>query len=406
MPAASPQNISIAGAGIPGLALALALKRGLGPAINVTVCDPAINLPRPAGRASAIAAGPRRMFEALGIWGAVAAEAQPIRSMVITDSRQHDAVRPAYLQFGGDIAPGEPFAHMVEDHLLAAGLMQAAQEAGTHFIASAIDNAAPEPGRINAQLADGTTRPGHLLVASDGGKSRLRTRMRLAVTGWPYRQSGVVATLAHVNPHEGRAEEHFLPDGPFAVLPLSGNRISIVWTRSTDNSLRMLALPDTEFVGEVQACMGFHLGEMQLLDRPRAFPLSLQIARKLVAPRFALMGDAAHVIHPIAGQGLNLGLRDVAALAEVICAQAQLGLDIGADDMLEAYQRQRRFDTLTMAAATDVLNRLFGNDFTPLRMARDLGLGLVDRMPGLKHFFIREAGGISSGGRLMQGIWP
>ena len=406
MPATPGQKIIIAGAGIPGLTLALALKRSLGNALEVTICDPAINASRTAGRASAVAAGPKRMFEALGIWAGLDAGAQPIHSMVITDSRLRDGLRPAYLQFGGDITPGEPFAHMAEDHLLAAALAQASREAGTLFVASSIDNATLEPGRIIARLGDGTARPCHLMVASDGGKSRLRMRMRLAVTGWPYRQSGVVATFAHENPHEGRAEEHFLPDGPFAVLPLSGNRISIVWTQSTENAVRTLALPEAEFVKEVQACIGFHLGDMTLLDRPRAFPLSLQIARKLVAPRFALMGDAAHVIHPIAGQGLNLGLRDVAALAEVICAQVQLGLDIGAEDRLEDYQRQRRFDTLTMAATTDMLNRLFGNDFIPLRMARDLGLGLVDRMPGLKRYFIHEAGGVGGNSRLLQGLWP
>lgn len=401
------QAITIAGAGLSGLTLAVALKQALGGVLEVVVCDPAIKSARVSGRASALAAGPRKMFEALGIWSNAEAMAQPIHSMIITDSRREDSVRPSYLQFGGEAETGAPLAHMVEDDDVFGLLTAMALQLDVHFIASAISDTAVSDGSVSVTLQDGRTRPSQLLVAADGGSSRLRSKMRIATTGWDYRQSGIVATLAHENPHEGQAEEHFLPQGPFAVLPLRGNRISIVWTQLSKDAAAAIALPETEFVAQVAGLAGPRLGEFTLAGRPRAFPLALRLARSLTAPRFALLGDAAHVIHPIAGQGLNLGLRDAAVLAEAIAGQVQLGLDIGAPDMLEGYQRARRFDSFTMAATTDGLNRLFASDFLPLRMARDFGLGIVNRLPGVKKMLIGEAGG-SAGqtSRLLQGIWP
>ena len=401
------QNLIIAGAGIPGLTLAVALKCSLGAALDVIVCDPAIGQPRVSGRATAIAAGPRHMFEALGIWREVSGRAQAIMSMIVTDSRRDAPVRPALLRFEGDAAPGGPFAHMVEDDDLGAALLARARGLGIALQPASIDSVRDHASSIELGLSDGSAQSALLLVAADGAGSKLRARKKIGTSGWAYAQAGIVATLHHERSHEGRAEEHFLGDGPFAVLPLTGNRISIVWTLRAREAPAMAALDEAGFVAQVESRIGLRLGALRLAGRPRIFPLALHIARSFIGARFALVGDAAHNIHPIAGQGLNLGLRDVAALAELICAQVRLGLDFGGADMLATYQRHRRFDTLAMAATTDMLNRIFANDATGPRLIRDLGLGLVNRMPGLKRFFIQEAAGVSPGmGELMQGRLP
>ncbi len=234
-----------------------------------------------------------------------------------------------------------------------------------------------------------------LLVAADGARSVIREQAGIAVHGWDYDQAGIVTTIAHERDHNGRAEEHFLPAGPFAILPLTGNRSSIVWTESKAEAARLVALPDAEFLAELEQRFGLHLGDLAIAGPRRAFPLGLHVARSFIAERIALVGDAAHVIHPIAGQGLNMGLRDAAALAEAVIDSARLGIDVGAVSTLERYQRWRRFDTMAMGVATDGLNRLFSNNSDVLRLVRDMGLGLVDRMPNLKEFFIREAAGLT-----------
>jgi 2-octaprenyl-6-methoxyphenol hydroxylase len=233
------------------------------------------------------------------------------------------------------------------------------------------------------------------LVAADGARSRVREQAGIKTIGWNYGQAAIVTTVAHERDHHGRAEEHFLPAGPFAILPLKGRRSSIVWTEETREAERIVALPEAEFHAELERRFGLHLGELRVVERPRTFPLGLYVARSFIAERIGLIGDAAHVIHPIAGQGLNLGLRDVAALAEAIADAARLGLDVGGADVLDRYQRWRRFDTIAMGIATDGLNRLFSNESDALRFVRDIGLGLVERAPALKNFFIREAAGLT-----------
>src|SRR4029077_8910765 len=369
-------DVVIAGGGFAGLALALALRQGLGESFRVVVADPAIAADaRPDLRASAIAAAARRMFETLDVWDAVADEAQPILDMVVTDSRLEHAVRPVFLTFAGEVEPGQPFAHMIENAPLTAALAAKARAQGIALRATSVTRFEHEGGRIAVSFGDDAAVSASLLVAADGAKSRVREQAGIAIHGWNYEQSAIVTTVAHERPHNGRAEEHFLPAGPFAILPLKGNRSSLVWTETDAEAARIVALPDDEFHGELERRFGLRLGEIAPSGARRAYPLGLFIARAFVAERIALVGDAAHVIHPIAGQGLNMGLRDVAALAEAIVDAARLGLDIGGADVLERYQRWRRFDTAVMGVATDGLNRLFSNESDVLRLMRDVGLG-------------------------------
>src|SRR5580700_7076484 len=339
------RGIVIGGGGFAGLALALALRQGLGPDLPIIVADPALGTrPSRDPRATAIVAACRRLFEAIGVWDQVAAQAQPILDMVVTDSKLQDATRPVFLTFAGDVEPGEPFAHMIENRHLIDALAKRAEAEGIELRAAAVTTFDSRADGIDVTLADGTIIEASLLVAADGARSKLRERAGIATHGWDYDQSGIVVTVGHERDHHGRAEEHFLPAGPFAILPLTGKRSSLVWTEQRAEAARITALGEDEFHGELERRFGLHLGEIRALDRPRAFPLGYFVARSFIGQRLALIGDAAHVIHPIAGQGLNLGLKDVAALAEVIVDAARLGIDPGQADVLERYQRWRRFD--------------------------------------------------------------
>ena len=390
------RSIVIGGGAFAGLALALALRQGLGADVAVIVADPALAArPSRDPRATAIVAACRRLFETLGVWGEVADNAQPILDMVITDSRLEDATRPVFLTFAGNVEPGEPFAHMVENRYLIDALAKHAEANGVELKATAVASYESHGDAVDVRLADGGAIEASLLIAADGARSKLRERAGIATNGWDYDQSGIVVTVGHEREHHGRAEEHFLPAGPFAILPLTGKRSSLVWTEQRKEAARIVGLSDEEFHGELERRFGLHLGEVKALDRPRAFPLSYFVARSFIGERLALVGDAAHVIHPIAGQGLNMGLKDVAALAEVVVDAARLGIDFGQSDVLERYQRWRRFDTMAMGLATNSLNFLFSNKSTLLRTVRDIGLGLVDRTPPLKEMFIRQAAGLS-----------
>ena len=389
-------DVLIGGGGFAGLALAIALRQGLGPSFVVTVADPAFAPDaRRDLRASAIAAAARRLFETIGVWKSVASDAQPITDMVVTDSRLTDVMRPKFLTFDGEIEPGEPFAHMIENAPMVEALAAKARAEGVTLAPIAIKDFDAGGDRVSARLADGRTIASRLLVAADGARSALREHAGIRTHGWDYDQAAIVTTVAHERDHEGRAEEHFLPAGPFAILPLKGKRSSIVWTETHDEAKRIVALPDADFHAELERRFGLHLGDIEVVGPRRAYPLGLFVARAFTAERLALIGDAAHVIHPIAGQGLNMGLRDVAALAESVVDAARLGLDIGGPGVLDRYQRWRRFDTMAMGVATDGLNRLFSNRSDVLRLFRDVGLGIVDRLPRLKQMFIREAAGLS-----------
>jgi len=392
----------IAGGGITGLSLALTLKRVLSGALSVCLLEPPAG--REEDRAFAFSAGSRRFLQALGVWDAIEPDAQPIHDMVITDSRLDDPVRPVFLTFGGEAAHGEPFAHMIPEQAVIQALQNAIWHSGVEGVRGEALRSTPEAGGRIITLADGSVIKTSLLLACDGAKSRLREDAGIGWINWAYKQSGIVATIGIEREHNGRAEEHFLPSGPFAVLPLTGNRFTMVWTEQTDRVRRLLARDEGEIIEEIEKRVGLRLGNLKLLSKPRAYPLGFGIARRFGAERLALVGDAAHLIHPIAGQGLNLGLRDVAALAEIIADHAALGLDIGDASIIEAYERSRRADTVSMSMVTDGMNRLFSNDVMPLRLLRDFGLGVVDRMPRVKTRLIREAAAINAHmPRLMRG---
>lgn len=398
-------DVLIAGAGYVGLATAVAIVSAR-PSLKVAVVDAApADVWRKDGRASAIAAAACRMLDQLGCWQEIEPEAQPITEMIVTDSRTADPVRPVFLTFGGEVNPGEPFAHMVANAVMNGALRKKAAALGVDIIEGvAVEGFEVGPANVSVRLADGVRLDAKLLVAADGVRSRLRDMAGIKTVHWDYGQSGIVCTVAHERPHHGRAEEHFLPAGPFATLPLKGNRSSIVWTERTEDADRLVREDDLVFETELEQRFGLKLGEIRVEGPRKAWPLGLTLARAFVASRFALAGDAAHGIHPIAGQGLNLGFRDAAALAETIVEADRLGRDIGALDVLQQYERWRRFDTVQMGITTDVLNRLFSNDFGPLRALRDIGLGMVDRLPRMKSFFIGQASGIQRDApRLLKG---
>lgn len=398
-------RIVIGGGAFVGLTLALALRQGLGEAAEIVVADPALGVrPSRDPRASAIIAGCRRLFEAVGAWQEIEKDTQPILDMAVTDSALEDATRPTFLTFGGDVEPGLPFAYMVENRHLIDALYERAAAEGVVLRADTVASHAPRSDGVTVTFGDGASVEAHLVVAADGAKSPLRERAGIATHGWEFDQSGIVVTVEHERDHNGRAEEHFLPAGPFAILPLKDRRSSLVWTETRKDAERIVALSDAEFQVELERRFGLQLGDVKPVGARRAFPLGYFVARSFVAERLALVGDAAHVIHPIAGQGLNLGLKDVAALAEVIVDAARLGIDPGQSDVLERYQRWRRFDTMAMGVTTNGLNLLFSNSSPLLRGVRDFGLGVVDRIAPLKAMFIKQAAGL--GGdvpRLLKG---
>lgn len=394
-------DVLVAGAGYVGLATAVSLKHAR-PNLHVAIVDAApAEIWRKDGRASAIAAAACRMLGQLGCWDEIAPEAQPINDMVITDSKASDPVRPVFLTFDGEVGDGEPFAHMIENKIINGALRRRAAELGIGIIEGvAVQSFEAGTTSTKIHLADGVSIDARLLVAADGVKSRLREMAGIKTVRWEYGQSGIVCTVIHERPHEGRAEEHFLPAGPFATLPLKPtkdglNRSSIVWNERTEDADKLVNGDPFVFEVELEQRFGLKLGEIRVEGKPRAWPLGLTLARAFVAPRLALAGDAAHGIHPIAGQGLNLGFKDAAALAEIIVEADRMGEDIGALDVLERYEQWRRFDTVRMGITSDVLNRLFSNDIGPIRAIRDFGLGLVDRVPSLKDYFIRQASGLT-----------
>jgi 2-octaprenyl-6-methoxyphenol hydroxylase len=418
-------EVAIVGGGMVGLTLGVALA---GAGLETVVIDALPAAERTAarydGRSSAIALGSKRALEGIGLWPRLADMAQPILDIRVSDGRMGGDARSRtgasgggashlFLHYdhreaaGGPNAHGNaasgaaPFGYIVENRAIRRALVAAAASLPNlhHLAPATLAGERVAGGRVELTLDDGRRIRSRLLVGADGRNSAIREGRGIGTTRWDYAQTGIVCTVTHELPHDGVAHEHFLPAGPFAVLPMiddeHGHRSSIVWTERKALAPAMLALPDEAFSAEMMRRFGDSLGEMRLLGGGRwSHPLGVLHADRYTDKRLALIGDAAHGIHPIAGQGLNLGLRDVAALAETIVDARRLGLDIGVGDALERYARWRRVDNLLLIAATDSLNRLFANDAAPVRLARDLGLAAVDRMPAVKRFFMRQAMGL------------
>jgi len=357
------------------------------------------------GRVSALSYAAVRMLKKLDIWPFLEAEAQPIFDILVTDAALNRTPSPFSLHFDHREI-GEPMGAIAENRHIRRALFAAIEHASSiRLIAPAgVDAVQVSNAYVEAQLSNGQRLRASLAVAADGRESPLREQMGIRTISWTYPQTGIVATVRHEQPHNGVAYEHFLPSGPFAILPMTSNRSSLVWTEMEDLAPTLLRLPADKFSAEVERRFGNHLGDIEVIGARWSYPLRFHLARGYIAPRLALAGDSAHGIHPIAGQGLNLGLKDAAALAECVLESVRLGLDPGDANGLRRYERWRRFDSFALAAATDGLNRLFSNDIAPLRAVRDLGLGIVDAIGPLRRFFMRNAGGdLGTLPRLMRG---
>ena len=390
-------DVVIVGGGLNGPALALALAQSGFSVIVIdslpvdTRTDPAFD-----GRSYALALTSRRLLQAIGIWGAVSADAQPMLKIKVTDGRAGEGPGPWMLHFDHAEIEEGPMGHMVEDRHLRRALLNGLQAGGiTHLAGTTVVSQVVDGGGVSVGLADGRRLRSRIVVGADGRSSGTAQRAGIRRMGWGYDQTAIVCAVAHDLPHHGIAHQFFMPYGPLAILPLTGNRSSVVWSERTARVAQIMALDDAGFLEALRPAFGSFLGQIALVGARFTYPLGLTLAQSLIAPRVALIGDAAHGVHPIAGQGLNAGLRDVAALAEVLSDARKRGEDIGSEAVLIRFQQWRRFDTTTLAIATDTFNRLFSNDNPLLRAARDLGMGLVNAIPALRRGAIREAAGLS-----------
>ncbi len=402
-------DVAIVGGGMVGMTLAAALgSAGLSVAIVDAEVPAAMTAAAFDGRSSAIAFGSQQVLAGIGAWAAMAAEAQPILDIRVSDGTATGGVSRLFLHYDHrDLGAGSgvgkdapPLGFIVENRVIRRALLRRLAELPnvTHAAPARVVGVERRADAAVLHLDDGRSVSSRLVVAADGRNSPVRAAAGIRTTEWAYAQTGIVCTVAHEKPHGGVAHEHFLPAGPFAMLPMVDDvgvhRSSIVWTERRDLAPAMMALDDAAFAAEIERRFGPSLGRLRPIGGRFAYPLTLVHAERYVDHRLALLGDAAHAIHPIAGQGLNLGLRDVAALAETIVDAQRLGLDIGDGLALERYQRWRRFDNLVLMAVTDGMNRLFSNDIAPVRLARDLGMAAVNRLPPLKRLFMRHAMGM------------
>lgn len=401
-------DIVIVGGGLNGPALALALAQT---GFRIIVIDALPEAARLAGdfdgRAYALALSSQQLLKAIGVWPRVAGHAQPMLEIKVTDGHAGHGPSPFFMHFDHAEIEEGPMGFMVEDRHLRRAFLDAmgetdgiiSQISGTSVVAQEVTGSG-----VRVTLADGRCVTGRLLIGSDGRKSGTAVRAGIKRQGWDYGQTALVCAIGHELPHDGVAHQFFMPPGPLAILPLTGNRSSIVWSERSAMAEAINGLSDEAYLQVLRPRFGDFLGEIELVGARFTYPLNLTVAENFVEDRLALVGDAAHGMHPIAGQGLNAGLRDVAALAETLTLAARRGEDIGSPLVLERYQQWRRFDTATLAMATDVFNRLFSNDNPILRLGRNLGMGMVGARPGLRRGFIREAAGLTGDlPRLMRG---
>lgn len=391
-------DLIIIGGGLNGPALALAAAQA---GLRSTVIDA---LPAQAraeadfdGRSYALALSSQRMLAALGLWDELAGNAQPMREIKVSDGRVGDAQVFLGLHFDSAEIEDGPMGYMVEDRYLRRALLAAMETSDkiTHLPGETVIGQEVSASGVSVTLASGDKLQGRLLVGADGRQSGTCARAGIKRTGWGYGQTALVCAIAHEKPHGGVAHQLFMPPGPLAILPLTGNRSSIVWSETDAQARAINALPDDQYLDVLRPRFGNFLGEISLAGGRYTYPLNLTLANAFIAERMALVGDAAHGMHPIAGQGLNAGLRDVAVLAHVISHAVRRGEDFSSPQVLARYQSWRRWDTASLAAATDVFNRLFSNDNPVLRMGRDLGMALINAAPGLRRGFMREAAGLT-----------
>ncbi len=386
-------DVIIIGGGMVGLSLAIALAQSQ---VRVAVIEKddlkSQLMPAFDGRVSAISLGSERVLQAIGVWNLMREQAEPI-----LDIRVADGDSRAHVHYNYRDAGNSPMGNMVENRHIRAALLKRA-EAVTDYLTllapAKVDQIVRDSHSVEVSLEGGDVWRAPLLVAADGKRSKIRADAGITVIETSYKQAALVCTIEHELPHEGLALERFLPAGPFAALPMQNNRSALVWTEPEDSAPAMLALPDEEFHAQIRERLGDYLGNFKTTGKRFSYPLHLILATRYIDTRLALIGDAAHAIHPIAGQGVNVGFRDVAVLTELIADALRLGLDIGSQNLLEHYQRWRRFDSMSMGAITDIINRLFSNDISVVRIARRTGLALVNSAPPLKRFFMWHAMGL------------
>jgi 2-octaprenyl-6-methoxyphenol hydroxylase len=396
-------DVIIAGAGMAGATLALALHHG---GLKPILVDPqpfsAQLEPNFDGRSAAIAYSSFRAWDVLGVGDRIRPDVQRIEQILVTDGRKPGASTraptPFFLHFDAaeiaDRVQSEPLGYLVENRRTRMALAQAVEAAGLTVLAPArVEGVETVDAGVRVSLSDGRVLRAPVVVGAEGRGSVIRRAAGIGVVGWDYRQSGVVATVRMERPHQGVAHEYFLPGGPFAILPLTENRASLVWTETPTAAVALKAARPEVFLSLLRRRFGDFLGEITLTGPVFTYPLSLQLAERLTAPRMALLGDAAHGVHPIAGQGLNLGLRDAAVLAQTLVEAARLGEDIGAENVLKRYAAWRRFDNTVMASGMDAFVHLFSNDHPAIRLARGVGMAAVNRVGPARRFFMREAGG-------------
>lgn len=391
-------DIAIVGGGLNGTAMALALVRS---GLSVTLID-AASLPTRAapdfdGRSYALALTSKRMLAALGLWDGLAENAQPMNQIKVTDGRINDGHAFLGLHFDAAELEEGPMGYMVEDRHLRHALLDAveAEPDITHMSAARVVAQEVTTTAATLTLEDGKTVTARVIIGADGRQSGTAERAGISRTGWSYDQTALVCAIAHEKPHQGIAHQFFMPSGPLAILPLKGNRSSIVWSEKSDLTQDINGLSDEKYLQILRPRFGDFLGEISLAGARFTYPLNLTLANSVVSDRLVLVGDAAHGMHPIAGQGLNAGLKDIAVLAQVMDEAKRRGEDIASPLVLERYAEWRSFDVATLAAATDVFNRLFSNDSSLLRLGRDLGMKAVNAMPNLRRGFMREAAGLT-----------
>lgn len=388
-------DVIIAGGGLNGGSLALALAQG---GFSVIVVNPQ---PEGAGgdfdgRTTALALTSQRLLAAIGVWGPMRDETQVIRQIKVADGRAGEPPSPFVLEFDSAEIEDGPMGYMAENRHLRAEISKAMiAHPGIRNVQGAVSDHRPDGGGVTVTTGEGETLRAPLLIGCEGRTSPSATRAGIRKVGWRYGQTALTCAVAHERPHDGIAHQLFLPEGPLAILPLTGNRSSVVWSQPDTQARRVMAMNDADYLDMLGPRFGTFLGAISLAGEKSAWPLSLSLAHSFVAPRLALVGDAAHVVHPIAGQGLNAGLKDVAALAEVLVEATRRGEDIGAPDVLARYQRWRRFDVAALAMATDAFTRIFSNDNGLLRLGRDLGMGLVNALAPARRGAIREAAGLT-----------